>query len=277
MPDHPVISIVDADRDLADLLDDSELERARHEALTRVQRLSSGEWDPGCGAGAGGSSSRVPDHRRTAELPHRRRVGPPLRGARRPRRRHAAVAVGRRGVACPRGGRMDGARAEPAGGPRQRPRGPHGPLAAARSGAVQPRDEAGAPSRRRARDRAPPACRRPPATDPLAPRGALGPRPQRRHRRPAAARPSTPCRPHRRPAPVRHDRHGLARACRSDQPARAGTLGAARRSAARVAPPQARGGADRTSRPPRWRRSPRRPGPRRPRGRRRPACCPARC
>jgi CRP/FNR family transcriptional regulator, cyclic AMP receptor protein len=45
-PDHPVISIVDADRDLADLLDESELERARHEALTRVQRLSSGEWDP---------------------------------------------------------------------------------------------------------------------------------------------------------------------------------------------------------------------------------------
>jgi CRP/FNR family cyclic AMP-dependent transcriptional regulator len=40
-----VISIVDADPDLADLLDERSLERARHEALTRVQRLSPGEWD----------------------------------------------------------------------------------------------------------------------------------------------------------------------------------------------------------------------------------------
>jgi CRP/FNR family transcriptional regulator, cyclic AMP receptor protein len=39
------ISIVDADPDLADLLDDAELERARREAVTRVQRLSPGEWD----------------------------------------------------------------------------------------------------------------------------------------------------------------------------------------------------------------------------------------
>jgi CRP/FNR family transcriptional regulator, cyclic AMP receptor protein len=44
-PGQQVISIVDADPDLADLLDPSELERARHEALTRVQRLSPGEWD----------------------------------------------------------------------------------------------------------------------------------------------------------------------------------------------------------------------------------------
>ena len=40
-----VISIVDADPELAESLDDGELERARHEALTRVQRLSPGEWD----------------------------------------------------------------------------------------------------------------------------------------------------------------------------------------------------------------------------------------
>jgi hypothetical protein len=39
------ISIVDADPDLADLLNPGELERARHEALTRVQRLSPGAWD----------------------------------------------------------------------------------------------------------------------------------------------------------------------------------------------------------------------------------------
>ena len=44
-PGQSVISIVDADPDLADLLDARELERARHEALTRVQRLSPGEWD----------------------------------------------------------------------------------------------------------------------------------------------------------------------------------------------------------------------------------------
>jgi CRP/FNR family transcriptional regulator, cyclic AMP receptor protein len=40
-----LISIVEADPDLGDLLDEGELERARHEALTRVQRLSPGHWD----------------------------------------------------------------------------------------------------------------------------------------------------------------------------------------------------------------------------------------
>jgi CRP/FNR family cyclic AMP-dependent transcriptional regulator len=39
------ISIVDADPELAELLGDGELEQARHEALTRVQRLTTGEWD----------------------------------------------------------------------------------------------------------------------------------------------------------------------------------------------------------------------------------------
>jgi CRP/FNR family transcriptional regulator, cyclic AMP receptor protein len=41
------ISIVDADPDLAELLDAHELERARRDALTRVQNLSPGEWDAG--------------------------------------------------------------------------------------------------------------------------------------------------------------------------------------------------------------------------------------
>lgn len=39
------ISIVDADPDLADLLDDAECARARREALARVRRLSPGDWD----------------------------------------------------------------------------------------------------------------------------------------------------------------------------------------------------------------------------------------
>ncbi len=39
-----VISIVDADPDLGELLDRSERERARRQALTRVRRLSPGEW-----------------------------------------------------------------------------------------------------------------------------------------------------------------------------------------------------------------------------------------
>src|SRR3954471_19840651 len=39
------ISIVDADPELAELLGDGQLEKARHNALTRVQRLSPGEWD----------------------------------------------------------------------------------------------------------------------------------------------------------------------------------------------------------------------------------------
>ena len=40
-----VISIVDADPDLAELLDPGETERARREALTRVQRVTPGDWD----------------------------------------------------------------------------------------------------------------------------------------------------------------------------------------------------------------------------------------
>ncbi len=41
-----LISLVDADDDLADLLDAGELERARRDALARVQTLSPGRWDP---------------------------------------------------------------------------------------------------------------------------------------------------------------------------------------------------------------------------------------
>jgi len=40
-----VMSIVDADADLAALLDDGARERARRDALTRVRRLTPGEWD----------------------------------------------------------------------------------------------------------------------------------------------------------------------------------------------------------------------------------------
>src|SRR3954465_12307986 len=40
-----VISLVDAHPDLAELLDAEELERARRDALARVQQLSPGEWD----------------------------------------------------------------------------------------------------------------------------------------------------------------------------------------------------------------------------------------
>jgi CRP/FNR family cyclic AMP-dependent transcriptional regulator len=40
-----LISIVDADDDLASLLDEHDRERARKQALTRVRKLSVGEWD----------------------------------------------------------------------------------------------------------------------------------------------------------------------------------------------------------------------------------------
>jgi len=40
-----LVSIVDADPDLGELLDPEQRERARREALTRVKRLSPGAWD----------------------------------------------------------------------------------------------------------------------------------------------------------------------------------------------------------------------------------------
>ncbi len=42
-----MISIVDADPDLGELLDESERERARRQVLTRVRRLTPGDWDAG--------------------------------------------------------------------------------------------------------------------------------------------------------------------------------------------------------------------------------------
>ena len=47
------MSIIDADDDLAALLDESERERARRDALARVRRLSAGTWDAGSAAEAG--------------------------------------------------------------------------------------------------------------------------------------------------------------------------------------------------------------------------------
>lgn len=40
-----LVSIVDADADLADLLDEAEFEQARRKALTRERRFSAGEWE----------------------------------------------------------------------------------------------------------------------------------------------------------------------------------------------------------------------------------------
>jgi hypothetical protein len=44
-PGNDLISIIDADPDLGELLDPSERERARREALTKERRLSVGDWD----------------------------------------------------------------------------------------------------------------------------------------------------------------------------------------------------------------------------------------
>ena len=111
-----LISIVDADPDLADLLDDSELERARREALTRVRRLSPGEWDP---AGA-----MEPDkHHRgfliiegllSREVDVLGRTCVELLGA---GRCPATVALGFRRLTRARRGRLDRARADATGRP----------------------------------------------------------------------------------------------------------------------------------------------------------------
>ena len=43
-PTSELISIVDADPDLGELLTPDEREKARRQAVTRVRRLSPGEW-----------------------------------------------------------------------------------------------------------------------------------------------------------------------------------------------------------------------------------------
>ena len=82
------ISIVDADPDLAELLDDAQLKHARREALTRVQRLWPGESD------INGALEADVHHRGflivDGLLTARWRARPPLRRADRPVRRDAA-------------------------------------------------------------------------------------------------------------------------------------------------------------------------------------------
>ena len=114
-----VISIVDADPELGELLDEHEYERARREALARVSRLSPGVLGRGGGARARRPPPRLPDRRR-ADGARGRRAGPALLRAARPRRRAAAVVVGRRGLARPGRGRLDRARGDDAR--RARPR-----------------------------------------------------------------------------------------------------------------------------------------------------------
>ena len=88
MPDK-VISLVDADPELGELLDERDYERARREALARVSRLSPGVWD------AAAALERDAHHRGflIADGLMAREVdvhGPALLRAARPRRRAAA-------------------------------------------------------------------------------------------------------------------------------------------------------------------------------------------
>ncbi len=206
-PGRSVISIVDADPDLADLLDAQGLERARREALARVQRLSTGEWDVAAAQEPAehhrgflmidGLLSRTVDvlGRRCVELVGHGDVMRPWQwdeaGS------HVRAEVG-----------WTVLEADPPGRPRSRARRPYGSVARARTGAVQSRYPARPPSRRRLGDHSPSARRRSPAVDAVAPCRTLGPRPHRRHRRAAATQPPAPGRSRGSPAPVRHDRHG---------------------------------------------------------------------
>ena len=156
MPD--LISIIDADSDLADLLSPAERERARREALTRVRRLSVGEWQA--------AEAIEPDvhHRgflvidglisREVEVLGRRacRVA-------RPRRRAAALALGSRRLPRPRRGGLEGARADAPGRVGPGPDRADGTVAAARARVIRPRHAAGALARHRSGHCPSPACR----------------------------------------------------------------------------------------------------------------------
>ena len=195
------VSIVDADPDLGDLLDPDELERARREALARVLRLSTGEWDAGAALEVDshhrgfmivdGLMSRTVDvlGRRCCELIGHGDVMRPWRwddeGS------HVRAEVGWMVLEPARLAVLD-----------------HGLVKR-----IVPWPQLGVELFNRGTRRAhhlavalaialSPARRRPAAADALAPRRALGPRAPRRHRRPAPAQPSAARRPDRRAPPA---------------------------------------------------------------------------
>ena len=189
--DTDLISIVDADPDLADLLDESELIRARRQALTRRRRLSSGHWDV--------ERAIEPDkHHRgflmidglmTRDVTVLGRDCVELLGAGDVLR---PVELGRRRVTRSRRGRMGRARADSSRGPRSRLGRTHEPVAAAWRRALCPWHPTGPSPGRRTRDRPSPARRRSAAPDPLAPRRTLGTRRTGGHRGTAALASSAP-------------------------------------------------------------------------------------
>src|SRR3954470_1372018 len=140
-----MISIVDADPDLGDLLSPGDLSRARREAVTRVSRLSPGEWD------AAAAQEPAEHHRgflivdgllsRTVNVLGKHCVE--LVG-------HGDVmrpwSWGRGRLARARRDRLDGAGGEPPRRARPRARAADRPLAPARARALQPRRPSGPPS-----------------------------------------------------------------------------------------------------------------------------------
>ena len=242
-PGDSVISLVDADPDLADLLDEASLERARRDGLARVKRLSPGLWD------AEAAYEQAEHHRgfliveglltRTVNV-----LG-----------RHCVELIGHGDVMRPWQWDEAGShvRAEigwqvleptrlavldhklvlriapwPQLGLELFNRGTRRAHHLAVALAIAHHQRVGDRLRAHA----------------LASGRALGTGPPRRDRRPASARPPAPRRPRRRAAPVRDHGDGAAHPRGVGQPARRRRLGAPRRAAGGAAPPPPRGRAD---------------------------------
>ena len=200
-----LISIVDADPDLADLLDPAECERARREALTRVRHLSVGTWDVtgavepdvhhrGFMLISGLLSREVNVLERTCvELLGVGDVLRPWQWDEEGSHVHAEVGWER-------------ARAHRSRGARPRSRRADEPVARARSRAVRARDAARARDGHLAGHRPPSAGRRSPDPDPLASGRALGSRAAGGDRRAAAALPPAPGASGRCAPALGHDR-----------------------------------------------------------------------
>ena len=169
-----LISIIDADPELAELLDEPRRPpRPAGRRCPGLRRLPTGPWEVRERDRDRRPPPRLSRHRRSG-LPRGRRPRAARAWSCRPRRRAAALELGCRGLPCPGRGRMAGARTDARWPSSITPSCCASTVAAAGPGALRARDTARARARREPGHRPSPAGGRAAAAHPVAPRRTLG-------------------------------------------------------------------------------------------------------